>query len=304
MLRKEVQHLHISCQNLTHENKMQRQGLLKEIRRYIGPKVNIDTCDCPLIESQWLFTESASSVDSNCVSTVKVHMVSQTSSVAKIVDTPTQISSFVLPYLSSLAENMSRSHQKSSCKEKVIFQHYSPLLDVQQSGFDMVSHSVIEQNTSIGSFCSTETLVMRTTQCSQQMSSIVLCPSVSDVSAISVLDRVSGNSDNKLVTTSLPCVQYQMGEHSNTQGGYLHACSEPKSYPLVKTRVFWNSNYEPPKSRASEAVKDVKSHELQHTSVKTKHSKKKCFMHGCHVETSNLFEDIYLTLFQKKHSYP
>ena len=95
VLRKEVQHLRISCQNLTHENKMQRQGLLKEIRRYIGPKVNIDTCDRPLVESQWLFTDSASSVDSNCVSTVKVHTVSQTSSVAKIVDTPTQISSLV-----------------------------------------------------------------------------------------------------------------------------------------------------------------------------------------------------------------
>ena len=43
-----------------------------------------------------------------------------------------------------------------------------------------------------------------------------------------------GNSDNKLVTTSLPCVQYQLGEHSDTQGGYLPACSEPKRYPLVK----------------------------------------------------------------------
>ena len=86
----------------------------------------------------------------------------------------------------------------------------------------------------------------------------MLCPSVSAVSAISVLDRGSGNSDNKLVTKSLPCVRYQMGEHSDTQGGYLPACSEPKSYPLVKTRVFWNSNYERPKSRASEAVQDVK----------------------------------------------
>ena len=95
-------------QNLTHENKM--QGLLKEIRRYIGPKVYIDTCDCPLIESQWLFTESASSIDSSCVSTVMVHKVCQTSSVAKLVDTPIQISSLVLPKLSSLAENMSRPH--------------------------------------------------------------------------------------------------------------------------------------------------------------------------------------------------
>ena len=115
VLWKEVQHLRISCQNLTHENKMQRQGLLKEIRRYIRPKVNIDTCDCPLVESQWLFTESASSIDSNCVSTVKVHTVSQASSVAKIVDTPTQVSTAVLPKLSSLADNMSRlSHQTSS----------------------------------------------------------------------------------------------------------------------------------------------------------------------------------------------
>ena len=73
-------------------------------------------------------------------------MVSQTSLVAKIVDTPTQIPSLVLPNLSSLAENMSRSHQTSSCKEKVIFKHHSPLLDIQllsplftgtQSGFDM-----------------------------------------------------------------------------------------------------------------------------------------------------------------------
>ena len=79
-----------------------------------------------------------------------------------------------------------------------------------QSGFDMVNHSVIERNTSVGSFCSTETLVMTTTQSSQQMSSIVLCRSVSDVSAISVLDRASLNSDNKMVTTSSPCVQYQM----------------------------------------------------------------------------------------------
>ena len=52
VLRNEIQHLHISCQNLTHENKIQRQGLLKQISRYIGPKVDIDTCDCPLIESQ------------------------------------------------------------------------------------------------------------------------------------------------------------------------------------------------------------------------------------------------------------
>ena len=112
VLQNEIQHLRISCQNLTHENKMQRQGLLKQIRRYIGPKVNIDTYDCPLVESQWLFTESASSIDSNCVLTVKVHTVSQASSVAKIVDTPTQISAAVLPKLSSLAENMSRLSQK------------------------------------------------------------------------------------------------------------------------------------------------------------------------------------------------
>ena len=238
VLRKEVQHLRISCQNLTHENKMQRQGLLKEIRRYIGPKINIDTCDCLLVESQWLFTESASSIDSNCVSTVKVHTVSQASSVAIIVDTPTQVSTAVLPKLSSLVENMSRlSHQTSSCKEKVIFQHSSPLLDVRllsslltgiPTGFDMMSHSVTEQNTSVGSFCSTEILVMRTTQCSQQMSSIVLCPAVTDVSAISVLDRATRKGVNKLVTTSLPCIQYKMGEHSDTQGGYLPGCSEPK----------------------------------------------------------------------------
>ena len=104
---------------------MQRQGFIKEIRRYIGPKVNIYTWDCPLIESQWLFTESASIVDSNCVSTVKVHTVSQTSSVAKILDTPTQISSLVLSNLSSLAENMSRSdqvahHTSSSCLDSVM----------------------------------------------------------------------------------------------------------------------------------------------------------------------------------------
>ena len=37
VLWKEVQHLSISCQNLTHENKMQKQGLLNQIRRYIGP---------------------------------------------------------------------------------------------------------------------------------------------------------------------------------------------------------------------------------------------------------------------------
>ena len=120
-----------------------------------------------------------------------------------------------------------------------------------------MSHSVIEQNTSVGSFCSTEILVMRTTQCSQQMSSIVLCPAVTDVSAISVHDRATGKDVNKLVTTSLPCIQYQMGEHSDTQGGYLPACSEPKRDPRVKTRVFWNSNYEQPKSRASKAVQDA-----------------------------------------------
>ena len=148
---------------------------------------------------------------------------------------------------------MSRlSYQTSSCKEKVIFQHSSPLLDVRllgslltgiPTGFDMMSHSVIEQNISVGSFCSTEILVMRTTQCSQQMPSIVLCPAVTDVSAISVHDRATGEGVNKLVTTSLPCIQYQMGEHSDTQSGYLPACSEPKRYPLVKTWVFWNSNY-------------------------------------------------------------
>ena len=52
VLWKKVQHLCISCQTLTHENKIQKQGLLKHIRRYIGPKFNIDTCNCPLIESQ------------------------------------------------------------------------------------------------------------------------------------------------------------------------------------------------------------------------------------------------------------
>ena len=102
----------------------------------------------------------------------------------------------------------------------------------------MVSHSVIEQNISVGSFCSTETLVRRSTHCSQQMSSTVLCPSVTDVSAVSVHDRVSGNSDNKLATMSLPCIQYQMGEHSDTQGGYLPACSESKSYPRGQNKGF------------------------------------------------------------------
>ena len=109
------------------------------------------------------------------------------------MDTPTQISSLVLPNLPSLAENVSEvSYQTSSCKKKVIFQHDSPLLDVHLLSPLLwvrqvdLSHSVIEQNTS---FCSTETpLVMKTTQCSQQMSSIVMCPSVTDVSAISVLD--------------------------------------------------------------------------------------------------------------------
>ena len=38
--------------HLTNERKMQKQGLLKEIRRYIGPKVDKDTCACPLVESQ------------------------------------------------------------------------------------------------------------------------------------------------------------------------------------------------------------------------------------------------------------
>ena len=84
------------------------------------------------------------------------------------------------------------------------------------SGFDMASYSVIEQNTSVGSVCSTETLVMRTTQCSQPMSSIVLCPSVTDVSAISVHDKAAGKGDNKVVTTLLTCIQYQMGGHSDT----------------------------------------------------------------------------------------
>ena len=42
----------------------------------------------------------------------------------------------------------------------------------------------------------------------QQMSSIVVCPSVTDVSAISVHDRATGSGDNKLVTTSLPCIHY------------------------------------------------------------------------------------------------
>ena len=291
---------------------------MKQIRRYIGPKDNIDTCDCPLVESLWLFTESASNIVSNCVSTEKVHMVSQASSVAKIVDTPTQISTAVLPKLSSLAENMSRlSLQRNWSKEKVIFQHSSPLLDVRllsplltgtPTRFDMLSHSVIEQNTSVGSFYSTEILVMRTTQCSQQMSSIVLCPAVTDVSAISVHDRTTGKGVNKLVTTSLPCIQYQMGEHSDTRDGYLPACSEPKSHPRVKTRVFWNSSYERPKSGSSETVPDVKSNKQQHFSVKTKHSKKRCFIHGCPVETSNMkkyvIEEICLALFQEKHSYP
>ena len=120
------------------------------------------------------------------------------------------------------------------------------------------------------------------------MSIIVLCPSVTDVLSISVHDRTSENNNNKLVHTSLQCVQYQMGEHSDTQGGYLSACSEPKSHSQLKTRVFCNSSYEWPKSRASETVQDVKSQELQHSSVKTKHSQKSYFIQGCHVETSNL----------------
>ena len=120
------------------------------------------------------------------------------------------------------------------------------------------------------------------------MPSIVLCPSVTDFSAISVHDRASGNSDNKLVTTSLPCIQYKMDEHSDTQDGYLPACYEPKSHPRVKTKVFWNSSYKRPKSRASETVQDLKSHEPQHSSVKIKHSKKRCFIHDCHVETANM----------------
>ena len=91
------------------------------------------------------------------------------------------------------------------------------------SGVDMMSYSVIEQNTSVGSFCSTETLVMRTTQCSKQMSSIVF---------------ISYRCDNKLATTSLPCIQCQMGEQSDTQGDYLPVCSELKSHPGVKTKVF------------------------------------------------------------------
>ena len=49
VLQKKIQHLHISCQSLTHENKMQKHGILKEIRN-IRPKVKIDTCDSPLIE--------------------------------------------------------------------------------------------------------------------------------------------------------------------------------------------------------------------------------------------------------------
>ena len=98
VLRNEIRHLHISCQNLTHENTISEIGPpLRNQKIYIGPKVDIDTCDCPLVESQWLFSESASSVDSKCVLTVKVHKACQTSSVAKLVDAPTQISSLVLP---------------------------------------------------------------------------------------------------------------------------------------------------------------------------------------------------------------
>ena len=41
---------------------MQKQGLLKEIRKYIGPKVATDTCDCPVVESQLLFAELTASV--------------------------------------------------------------------------------------------------------------------------------------------------------------------------------------------------------------------------------------------------
>ena len=99
-----------------------------------------------------------------------------------------------------------------------------------------------------------------------------------------------------------------MGEHSDTQDIYLPACSEPKSHLWVKTRVFWNSSYEQPNSGASETVQDVKNNKQKHSSVQTKHSKKRCFIHCCPVETSNmkkmLLEDICLALFQAKHSYP
>ena len=36
------------------------------------------------------------------------------------------------------------------------------------------------------------------------------------------------------------------------------------------------------------SCKDVKSHELQHSSVKPKHSKKRCFIDACLMETSNM----------------
>ena len=115
---------------------------------------------------------------------------------------------------------------------KVIFQHHSPLVYIQllsplltgtPSAFDIASHTVIEQNTSVGSFCSTETLVLRTIQCEQQMSSTVLCPSVTDVLAMSVHDKATGKGDNKLVTMSLSSIQYQIGEYSDTQE-WLLAC--------------------------------------------------------------------------------
>ena len=68
---------------------------------------------------------------------------------------------------------------------------------------------------------------------------------------------------------SLPCIQYQMVEYSDTQGGYLPACSEPKNHPQVKTRVFYNSSYERPKSRVSETVQDpwLQSGNFQHEKI-------------------------------------
>ena len=103
-----MQHLHILYQNLAFENKKQRQSLLK-IRRYIGSEVNAATCECPLDESQWPFTELTSSVDSDFVTPV---------------ETLSQSSSVVQPKLPSLVEDVFRLSHQTSCKEKLLFQHH------------------------------------------------------------------------------------------------------------------------------------------------------------------------------------
>ena len=109
-----------------------------------------------------------------------------------------------------------------------------------------MSHSVIQQNTSVGSFCYAGTLVMRNTHSTADVNYCVVSISYRNVILLKLL--FSGTA--------------------------------------VMTYAW-------PESRTSQTVQDTKSHEQEHSLVKIKHSKKRCFNHGCQVKTSKMKKICY-----------